>query len=399
MKHIPWFGLVTLLPFFLASSSSAQEVKPLVKKIEAIGKNGKGLVEAQKAWKKLSQMGPESLTDILGAINNENIIAANYLNAAVEAIASRTLRQGKKLPVEDLEKFVNKRKNDGKGRYVAYQWLLKVDPTAKRRLLPNMLDDPGRSLRREAVQVKLTKANELLKNEEKDAAKAVLMSVAEHVRDLDQIVALARGLEKVGKDIDLRKRLGFLNEWAIVGPFDNTDKTAYRKTFAPEKNTKAGAVYEGKNDKKVRWQLVKAKDGKNNRSSLGGIALVDFNDHIKQKDGKNLHDVTGYAMAVIESPKAMPAEFRSASYNAIQIFLNGQKIYGKEEYHHGAAPDQHVGRGMLKEGKNIILVKVLQNNQSQSWAQNWNFNLRVCDRLGGALPVRNVTAEVFKQGK
>ncbi|MGF1577847.1 MAG: hypothetical protein ACFCD0_00630 [Gemmataceae bacterium] len=399
MKPTPWFGLLTLLPFVFASTATAQEVKPIVKKIEAIGKDGKGLVPAQKAWKKLSQMGPESLTEILGAIGNDNIIVANYLNSAVETIASRTLSQGQKLPTKALEEFVTNTKNNRKGRSIAFQWLVKVKPSTKARLLSQMLDDPELSLRREAVQVLLNKANDLLEKKNEQAAQAVLKNVSDYVRDLDQVVVLAQGLKKVGNKMNLRKRLGFITEWAIAGPFDNTNRTGYRKTFAPEKKTEPAAIYTGKNDQKVSWRFIKAEDSVDDRSPLAGLARVNFNDYIKADDGTNLHDVTAYAMTVIQSPKAMPVELRGATRNAIQIFLNGQKLYGKEEYHHGTAPDQHIGRGMLKPGQNIVLVKVLQNNQSESWAQSWVFNLRVCDRLGGTLPVQNVTANVFQQGE
>ena len=53
--------------------------------------------------------------------------------------------------------------------------------------------------------------------------------------------------------------------------------------------------------------------------------------------------------------------------------------------------DQHVGRGVLKAGRNAILVKLCQNEQTEAWAQEWSFQLRVCDAIGGAVPVTMVT--------
>ena len=38
--------------------------------------------------------------------------------------------------------------------------------------------------------------------------------------------------------------------------------------------------------------------------------------------------------------------------------------------------------------------KVCQNEQTDDWAQLWSFHLRVCDSLGGAVPVTNVTEKV-----
>ena len=52
--------------------------------------------------------------------------------------------------------------------------------------------------------------------------------------------------------------------------------------------------------------------------------------------------------------------------------------------------DQYVGVGTLKKGRNRILIKVCQDEQTASFAQSWGFQLRVCDSLGGAVPIRVV---------
>jgi len=54
-------------------------------------------------------------------------------------------------------------------------------------------------------------------------------------------------------------------------------------------------------------------------------------------------------------------------------------------YHSGSQPDQFVNRVVLQPGRNVILVKVCQNEQTQDWAQRWDFQLRVCDETGGAV--------------
>jgi hypothetical protein len=53
--------------------------------------------------------------------------------------------------------------------------------------------------------------------------------------------------------------------------------------------------------------------------------------------------------------------------------------------------DQYVAHGKLKQGTNQILVKVCQNEQEESWAQRWQFQLRVCDELGTAVLSKNRT--------
>jgi len=83
----------------------------------------------------------------------------------------------------------------------------------------------------------------------------------------------------------------------------------------------------------------------------------------------------------------MPVEIRFGCIVAIKVFLNGKEIYAREEYHHGQRFDQYSGLGTLKAGRNEILVKVCQNDQKESWAQDWKFQLRLCDYSGGALPI------------
>jgi hypothetical protein len=34
------------------------------------------------------------------------------------------------------------------------------------------------------------------------------------------------------------------------------------------------------------------------------------------------------------------------------------------------------------------VLKVCQNNQTQAWAQDWFFQVRVCDDTGGPLPLQ-----------
>ena len=39
----------------------------------------------------------------------------------------------------------------------------------------------------------------------------------------------------------------------------------------------------------------------------------------------------------------------------------------------------------LRSGRNVILLKICQNEQTQTWAQDWDFQFRVCDAIGTAI--------------
>jgi hypothetical protein len=71
--------------------------------------------------------------------------------------------------------------------------------------------------------------------------------------------------------------------------------------------------------------------------------------------------------------------------NASKVWVNGQPIMANIVYHTGMVVDQYAGRARLKQGRNDILVKIIQNEQPESWAQNWQFQLRICDAIGTAV--------------
>lgn len=352
---------------------------PLLERIKGVGKEGNGNVEATKAWQELVKQGPGALFDVLAAIKDASPVAANYLRSAVEAIAENALAAGKSLPADKLEAFVRDIRHAGPARRLAYDYLVRLDPKAPARLLPDMLDDPGAELRRDAVAVALDRAKGLLDQGEKDAATAAYQKALGHARDRDQVQLVAKQLKGLGVEVDLTKQFGYVTRWLVVGPFDNADGKGYHTPFAPEKGVDAAAEYQGKGQKSLRWrEHVTAKQ----------FGDVDFNDIFGEQKG-----VTAYAYAAVESKEARPVEIRAVSNNAVRIYLNGKEIFGREEYHHGTRMDQHVGRGTLKAGRNEILVKVCQNEQTEDWARLWSFQLRVCDTLGGAVPLAVVTGK------
>jgi len=81
----------------------------------------------------------------------------------------------------------------------------------------------------------------------------------------------------------------------------------------------------------------------------------------------------------------------------LKVFLNGKEVFAREEYHHGMELDQYVARGELKAGRNELLLKVCQNEQTEAWAQSWRFQVRLCAPAGVAVPFRVVAAGPVKE--
>jgi hypothetical protein len=100
-----------------------------------------------------------------------------------------------------------------------------------------------------------------------------------------------------------------------------------------------------------------------------------------------------YLYAEVESPEGGPAHVRYASTNATKLWVNGEQVADHEVYHAGNQYDQYSHPVELKKGKNTLLLKVCQNEQADSWAQGWQFMLRVTDELGAASPLTNTTVK------
>jgi hypothetical protein len=379
-------GMCVGLVVFLTGPDGvrAAEAGPLLAQIKAVRAEGGGNPDAAKAWRELVKLGPDVLTDILSAFDDDNPISANWLRAAVDAIAERELAARRSLPAAKLETFVLDTRQPGTARRLAYDWLARVDSTASARLIPGMLNDPAGELRRDAVALVIQEAKQRLEQDDKPGATAAFARALAAARDRDQVIEIAAQLKKLGIAVDLAAQFGFIRDWRVMGPFDNTGGVGFKAVYPPELKVDLEARLEGKKGTQVRWTEF---------STTEPFGLVDLNRAI----GKHM-GATGYAFAAVNSPTEQEVQIRAGSNNSIKVFLNGQAIFAHEEYHHGQGMDQYVARGKLKAGRNEILVKVCQNEQTESWAQTWSFQLRVCDRLGGTVPVTVATDKVVTGG-
>jgi hypothetical protein len=369
-----------LLALAAAPFATAADTGPLLARIKAVGGEGVGAVEAGRAWRELVALGPDALPAIFAAFDGADDRSANWLRAAVDAVAEREVKAGRKLPADKLAAFVKDTRHAPAARRLAYEWLTRIDKSTPERLLPGMLDDPSVELRRDAVAVVLKEAQAKLNSDDKDGARAAFKKALTGARDPDQVEAIAKALQGLGESVDLAAHFGFVRTWHVIGPFDSTGGKGYAAEYEPEKTVDLAAVLVGKGGQKVSWS---------EHTTADPHGKVDLN----QAVGKYMGAV-GYAHVAVESPAERAVEVRATTNNAVKIFVNGKPVFAREEYHHGKYPDQNVARVTLRRGGNTILVKLCQNEQTDSWAQDWDFQLRVCDAVGGAVPLT-----VVKEGQ
>jgi hypothetical protein len=182
----------------------------LLARIKSVGREGAGNVEAARAWKELVRRGPSALPELLAAMDDDNPTAANWLRAAVDAIAEKAVKEGKPLPRAALEKFIARTDNPAGARRLAYEWLARVDRSAPGRLLPGMLHDPSPELRRDAVQAAADRARRLLDRGDRKAAAAEYRKAFSGAADQDQVDAIAAKLKELGVEVDRAAHLGIV---------------------------------------------------------------------------------------------------------------------------------------------------------------------------------------------
>ncbi|HEX4132150.1 MAG TPA: hypothetical protein VHZ24_19120 [Pirellulales bacterium] len=362
-----------------ASSASSGDLSSDLATLKAVGHEGSGNEAAQQAWNDIVANDATDLSALLTALDDANPLAANWIRAAIDAIAERRLKQGK-LSAQALDEFVRSTDQPPRARRLAFEWLERVDPQAPARLIPGFANDPSLELRREAVARLLARGEELSGDAKDDAArKAEAIDVTRQAfassRDLDQIEDAAKALKALGETVDLPRHYGFITSWKLIGPFDNRGGIGFKPEYPPEREINFVASYPGKNGPEkngtVKWIDHTTEDAH---------GMVNLNNAL----GKDMGCVA-YAANEFYSPEARDVELRIGCICACKLWLNGKLLAEHEMYHSGNKIDQYVAQGKLNAGRNVILIKVCQNEQTEKWAQDWEFQLRVCDRIGTAV--------------
>lgn len=361
-------SLLFCLMFLVSSLATVQanDIEQQIAQIKQVQKEGQGNLVASKAVKQLSQTDASALIPILNSFEGANPLAVNWLRGAFETIASNAIKQNK-LPVDQLEKFILDKSQNPRARRLAYETLIKVDPKAEDRLIPGMINDPSVTLRRDAVQRLIDEAKSLEKADKKDQAKKVYQQALTGATDSDQVKAIVKPLRDLGQKVDLQKHFGFLSDWMVVGPFDNSEKKGYDTVYAPEEKIEFSSALEGK-DGKVEWKSVNTEDD---------YGIYDIAKSISAYKGAVM-----YCAADFYSPQEQALEIRLGTPNAWKIWVNGKLLFARNEYHRGMVLDQYSVPVTFKPGKNIILLKLCQNEQTESWAQRYQFQLRIARPSG-----------------
>jgi hypothetical protein len=338
--------------------------------LSAVDKDGKGHAAAQKAMGELSQAPASDIPAMLAALDQATPLGANWIRNAIETVADRAVREKHPLPATQLEQFLRDKSHTPRARRLAYDWLIKVDPSAKTRLIPGMLLDPAPDFRRDAVAMKLEEAAKVDPKKDKDNAVRLYREALTGAIHDDQVKTIAAALGKLGQRVDIADHFAFITRYSVIGPFDNANGKFLEKAYPPENEIRLDAKYDGKIGK-VAWKPL---------ATTNEYGIVDIAKQVSPYKG-----ATMYLLAEFDSPQARTLELRLATQNAWKIWLNGQCLFSRNEYHRGSVFDQYRVPAQMRAGRNTILLKLCQDEEKEDWAQSYQVQLRVCDINGSGV--------------
>lgn len=323
----------------------------------------------REAWDRVAASDSGELLAAVRAIGDGSPTASNWLRTAVDS-ASQRLADADALPVAALRDMVTGGQGSPKARRVAYEILVANDPAAKS-LLDGLLNDASLELRYDAVAALLARADSV----EAADREALLREALAAARALPQIEAAAAALKDLGVEVGLADTLGFVLDWRLVGPFDNRGGIGFATEYPPEQSLDMSESFDGmpgadsEESTQVGWRPYRTRDR---------LGEVDLNTAVGPNKG-----AVAYAWATVVSDEPRDVQIRYSSRNATKLWVNGEPLAANEVYHDGAGFDQYRVDAALAAGENAVLLKTCQNEQTEPWAQLWNFQLRVCDALGG----------------
>lgn len=359
----------------LAASSAAlgdEGVDRALAAVRNVGREGQGFAEAIPAAGQLRRLPATEIPRLLDAAADTNPIAENWFRGVIFDVA----RSGGDSSPETLRAYVVDRSNNPTGRGLAMELIRKQDRETADALIATCLDDPSLPLREMAVEQAIGHAEELAKAGDSTAAIMRYRSALTAARHPKQLARVVEALGKLGDQVATAEAFALITEWKAVAPFDNEGGVGFDSVYPPEAQfvthgtVDLNAKYDGKRGP-VHWQPL---------PSTGPEGTVDLAAPFNQEKG-----AVAYLYTEFESPQAREVEVRLGCINANKVWINGKELMATEVYHAGTMIDQYIAPTELVAGTNRILLKICQNEQTESWAQRWEFQFRLTDPSGKGL--------------
>jgi hypothetical protein len=363
-----------------AQATDQPEVATQLAIIAQVGPQGTGSDNARLARDTLAKRGVEILPALLEAMDTSNAVAANWYRTVFDEIVNReAMGISPPWPKAFLQEYVGDSQRAGRPRRLALALLERCEPGYTALWIPTRLGDPEFGY--EAVAQTLVAAEQSLRDKHNDLALRQFRQAFEYARDSSQVAQAAAKLKTLGETVDAVEHLGLVVNWWLVGPFDAPDKTGFAQVFEPERRVDLAATYAGKNGQSLTWRRYQARD------KLGQLNLIEALG--------TTSEAVAYAYAEIDVPQSLAAQVRCGADDNCAVWLNGHKVFGREQWLNGTRFDRFITAITLTAGKNVVLVKICQGPQHRDpEAPNpWSLQLRLCDEQGRGLKFRQVSPD------
>ncbi len=161
---------------------------------------------------------------------------------------------------------------------------------------------------------------------------------------------------------------GYVNNWYVIGPFDNPNRVNLTRKFAPESVVDLDATYIGKGGRTIKWEYVQA-------------TATQQKDHWQKPDAKEsmvLPEYSGeyeiwYAYTEIFMEEESEAWLAIGSDDRSDIWINDFKVWTSSDVLKAWRIDEGFRKVLLRKGRNKILARVENGH--------WNFGWSICIAL------------------
>jgi len=362
-------------PLLLAQSNPDDgAIEAALRQVNGVSLHGVGNSTAVDAMKVLNSASAEQIPAMFEALDGSNPISANWIRAAIQ----KAVAGAENLQTEYIAAYFNDQSKNAQGRWLAWQIVCKNNPEFRAQTIESLKTDPSMPLRAIGIAKLIDDADGIGSDVESmdDVAKkkklSILQTALVNARDVEQIQAIVKSMSPLGEEVDLPKHLGLLANWSLIAGFDNKNESGFDVAYGPEE---VAATLEQKTynlgEEMAVWIEATADEKE---------GVVDLNKDIGKKKG-----VIGYAATTFECSADCTAQVRIGTPNAHKIWVNGELVMSNEIYHNSNSIDKFSAPVKLKSGGNKVLIKLCQNEQTDSWAQDWSFQLRFCDATGKAI--------------
>lgn len=335
----------------------------------------------------LAQSDITILPELLEAMNTDDAVVANWLRSVYEDILARELKKKSPvLPLKFLNALVRDQSFSGRTRRLVFNLLTRLQPESRNSILGEMLADP--EFGSEAIALTIAAGDHARDaGNTTEAAEKYQLAFAK-ARTRNHWSAAANRLDSLGEKVSIVERMGYVNRWYVVGPFDAPGTSGFDLKLPPEQKIDLQATYPGQGGRRISWKLYETPDRFGQLNLLQGIA--------------GCEEAVGYAYAEIFVEHAADAQIRCGADDNCSVWLNDELVFAREQWLNGIRPDRFSAPVRLRVGRNRLLAKICQgpHHKNPAVGNNWSFQLRICDSMGVGIPFVNVVPPVAaRKGK